>query len=163
MNFIGWILCFNKWCFIGYILFNTFLWPLGVLYGCQAEAAETRLVPGVKMKCAVASNSLIQEDYHFLFQFVSKWRLWPTSRSVLPGDSRCLPKKKRKEKLTSDTESWPRHKVEQSRRWSCWCVWRGSHMLDFRVNVKRQETVLTVVHQPTGAERLFNKLSTSNQ
>lgn len=38
---------------------------------------------------------------------------------------------------------------------------RGSHMHDLRVNMKRQEIVLIVAHQPTGAERLFNKLSPS--
>lgn len=37
----------------------------------------------------------------------------------------------------------------------------GSHMHDFRVNIKRQEIVLIVAHQPTGAEQLFNKLSPS--
>lgn len=34
-------------------------------------------------------------------------------------------------------------------------------MQDFRVNIKRQEIVLIVAHQPTGAERLLNKLSPS--
>ena len=35
-------------------------------------------------------------------------------------------------------------------------------MHDFRVNIKRQEIVLIVAHQPTGAEQLLNKLSPSS-